>query len=70
MCSLTRDRWYNQIPEGGCPHANLVTKRAAGLDDEWEYLFAPYSAFTVRQATESWHHRGPASHREHIDIGF
>jgi hypothetical protein len=26
----------------------LVQKRAGGLGDEWEYLFAPYSAFTVR----------------------
>ena len=42
----------SQIPDGGCPHANLVTNRAAGLvDDEWEYLFAPYSAFTVRRTT-------------------
>lgn len=35
-------------PERKCPHANLVTARAGALDDEWEYLFAPYSAFTVR----------------------
>ena len=28
-------------------HVNLVTKRVPGLPDEQEYLFAPYSAFTV-----------------------
>ena len=30
-----------------CKHVNLVTKRVAGLPDEQEYLFVPYSAFTV-----------------------
>ena len=30
-----------------CVHVNLVTKRVPGLPDEQEYLFAPYSAFTV-----------------------
>ena len=31
-------------------HVNLVTKRVPGLPDEQEYLFAPYSAFTVLSA--------------------
>jgi hypothetical protein len=33
-----------------CRHVNLVTRRVPGLPDEQEYLFAPYSAFTVRSA--------------------
>ena len=33
-----------------CVHVNLVTKRVPGLPDEQEYLFAPYSAFTVLSA--------------------
>eukprot|EP01043_Picozoa_sp_COSAG02_P003900 COSAG02_NODE_98_length_37150_cov_39.614207_29_plen_154_part_00 len=33
-----------------CRHVNLVTRRAQNLPDEQEYLFAPYSAFTVRSA--------------------
>jgi hypothetical protein len=33
-----------------CVHVNLVTKRVPGLPDEQEYLFAPYSSFTVRSA--------------------
>ena len=34
-------------PTRKCNHVNLVTKRVPGLPDEQEYLFAPYSAFTV-----------------------
>ena len=33
-----------------CVHVNLVTKRVPGLPNEQEFLFAPYSAFTVRSA--------------------
>ena len=33
-----------------CVHANLVTKRVDGLQDEEEYLFAPYSTFEVLSA--------------------
>ena len=35
-----------------CKHVNLVTRRVPGLPDEREYLFAPYSAFSVLSA--SW----------------
>ena len=35
-----------------CHHVNLVTKRVPNLPDEQEYLFAPYSVFTVENA--SW----------------
>ena len=31
-------------------HVNLVTRRVPGLPDEQEYLFAPYSAFSVLSA--------------------
>ena len=31
-------------------HVNLVKKTVTGLPDEQEYLFAAYSAFTVRSA--------------------
>ena len=31
-------------------HVNLVTKTVPDLPDEKEYLFAPYSAFTVLSA--------------------
>lgn len=31
----------------GCLHVNIITKRVPGLPDEREYLFAPYSAFTL-----------------------
>ena len=37
-------------PERKCSHVNLVKKTVAGLPDEQEYLFAAYSAFTVRSA--------------------
>ena len=41
-------RWVVRIdPERKCVHVNLVTKRVPGLPDEQEYLFVPYSAFTV-----------------------
>ena len=38
-------------PVNECRHVNLVTKRVPGLPDEQEYLFAPYSVFTVLKAT-------------------
>ena len=42
-------RWVVRVdPVQHCVHVNLVTKRVPGLPDEQEYLFAPYSAFTVR----------------------
>jgi hypothetical protein len=34
-----------------CRHVNLVTRRVPGLPDEQEYLFAPYSTFSVLSAT-------------------
>jgi hypothetical protein len=34
----------------GCVHVNMVTKRVPGLPDEQEFLFAPYSVFTVERA--------------------
>lgn len=34
-----------------CEHVNLVRKVAPGVPDEEEYLFAPYSVFTVRTVT-------------------
>ena len=41
-------KWLIRIdPVHKCHHVNLVTKRVPGLPDEKEYLFAPYSAFTV-----------------------
>ena len=41
--------WLVRIhPTRKCVHVNLVTKRVAGLGQEQEYLFAPYSVFTVR----------------------
>ena len=47
-CVLWRVRIH---PERKCKHVNLVTKRVPGLPDEQEYLFAPYSVFTVLSAT-------------------
>ena len=42
--------WLVRIhPVRKCVHVNLVTKRVAGLGSEQEYLFAPYSVFTVRE---------------------
>jgi hypothetical protein len=51
-CGTTRGlAGYVRIdPARRCVHVNLVTKRVPGLPDEREYLFAPYSAFTVRSA--------------------
>ena len=44
-------KWLVHIDqERKCRHVNLVTKRVPGLPDEREYLFAPYSAFTVISA--------------------
>ena len=43
--------WRIRIhPARKCRHVNLVTRRVPNLPDEQEYLFAPYSAFTVREA--------------------
>ena len=39
-------------PERGCRHVNVVARVVPGLAVEQEYLFAPYSAFTVLSA--SW----------------
>ena len=45
-------RWVIRFdPKLKCVHVNLVTKRVPGLADEHEYLFAPYSAFTVIKST-------------------
>ena len=45
--------WVVRIhPVHKCAHVNLVTRRVPNLPDEQEYLFAPYSAFTVLNA--SW----------------
>jgi hypothetical protein len=42
-------RWVVRVdPVRRCVHVNLVTRRVPGLPDEQEYLFAPYSTFTVR----------------------
>ena len=44
-------RWTIRIdPDRKCLHVNLITKTVPGLPDEKEYLFAPYSAFTVLSA--------------------
>ena len=49
--SASKVKWMVHIdPERKCNHVNLVTKRVPGLPDEKEYLFAPYSAFTVLSA--------------------
>jgi hypothetical protein len=43
--------WVIHINEQrGCMHVNLVTKIAANIPDEQEYLFVPYSAFRVISA--------------------
>ena len=43
--------WRVRIdPVRKCMHVNLVTRRVPGLPDEQEYLFAPYSAFSVLSA--------------------
>ena len=48
----TKVLWVVRIdPVHKCRHVNLVTKRVLGLPDEQEYLFAPYSAFSVLSAT-------------------
>ena len=45
-------KWLVRIDEHKkCRHVNLVTKRVPGLPDEQEYLFAPYSVFTVISVT-------------------
>jgi hypothetical protein len=45
-------RWLVRLdPEHKCKHVNLVTKRVPDLPDEQEFLFAPYSVFTVLNAT-------------------
>ena len=49
----TKARWLVRIDrDDKCLHVNLITKRAQGLQNEQEYLFAPYSVFTVLSA--SW----------------
>jgi hypothetical protein len=48
----TKVKWLVRIdPDLKCRHVNLVTKRAPGVPDEREYLFAPYSVFTVLNVT-------------------
>jgi hypothetical protein len=41
-------RWLIRFDPVGCVHVNLVSRRVPGLRDEREYLFAPYSAFTLQ----------------------
>jgi hypothetical protein len=41
-------RWVVRFDPAGCVHVNLVSKRVPGLVDESEYLFAPYSTFTLQ----------------------
>lgn len=48
-----------------CEHVNLVRKVAPGVPDEEEYLFAPYSVFTVR--TVAWR-RGTVDDPHEIDL--
>jgi hypothetical protein len=44
-------KWLIRIdPARKCRHVNRITRRVPDLPDEQEYLFAPYSAFTVRSA--------------------
>jgi len=44
-------KWLIRIdPARKCHHVNRITKRVPNLPDEREYLFAPYSAFTVISA--------------------
>ena len=38
-------------PQRGCMHANLINEDLTNVQGESEYLFAPYSVFTVRRAT-------------------
>jgi hypothetical protein len=45
-------RWLIRIdPERKCVHVNLVKR--TNVEGEQEYLFAPYSAFTVLSSTWS-----------------
>ena len=44
----TKVRWLIRFDPAGCVHVNLVTRRVPGLRDEREYLFAPYSTFTLQ----------------------
>ena len=60
MCVL----WLVRIhPVHKCHHVNLVTKRVPNLPDEQEYLFAPYSVFTVENASWNGHHSRPTCDR-------
>eukprot|EP00567_Pseudictyota_dubia_P005600 CAMPEP_0197441764 /NCGR_PEP_ID=MMETSP1175-20131217/7953_1 /TAXON_ID=1003142 /ORGANISM="Triceratium dubium, Strain CCMP147" /LENGTH=407 /DNA_ID=CAMNT_0042972095 /DNA_START=498 /DNA_END=1721 /DNA_ORIENTATION=+ len=44
-------KWLIHLdPLRKCIHVNLVRRRVPNLPDEKEYLFAPYSVFTVRSA--------------------
>eukprot|EP01045_Picozoa_sp_COSAG04_P000430 COSAG04_NODE_10_length_43369_cov_4.059025_10_plen_154_part_00 len=53
--AATKVRWIIQLdPELMCSHVSLVTRRVEGLPDEEEYLFAPYSVFTVVSASWAW----------------
>jgi hypothetical protein len=57
----TKILWLVHIhPVHKCQHVNLVTKRVPGLSDEREYLFAPYSAFTV--ISTKWGQGTPDDH--------
>ena len=59
-------RWLVRIdPVRKCRHVNLVTKRVPGLPDEQEYLFTPYSVFTVLSA--SWN-AGTAANPHVIEL--
>jgi hypothetical protein len=46
--STAKVKWVIRIDsKRKCAHVNLVVNRVPGLPDEQEYLFTPYSAFTV-----------------------
>jgi len=56
--------WTIRIdPEHKCKHVNLVAK--TNVEGEQEYLFAPYSAFTVLSV--SWN-AGSVSHPHQIEL--
>merc|ERR1712167_84685 len=55
-------------PSKLCQNVNQIVKRANGVPDEFEYLFTPYSVFTIKKFVESPKIKATPSHPHIIHL--
>jgi hypothetical protein len=53
-----------------CRNVSLITKRAAGISDEYEYLFVPYSVFSIRNVKCQVVCTPENPHEVHLDVAL